>query len=76
MAYSLIAGFDTKEFFARRAVALPNQETFTPKPPITYLSQDMYVGATLIINSFIFQLIDADEYALRYMEINEFQVIF
>jgi hypothetical protein len=35
----------------------------------------MYVGATLIINSFKFQLINSDEYAFRYMEINEHQVI-
>ncbi|CAH1368316.1 hypothetical protein MTP99_009686 [Tenebrio molitor] len=67
------SGFDTKQFFARRAVALPGQEVFTSKPPITYTSQDMYVGATLIINSFKFQLINSDEYAFRYMEINEHQ---
>ncbi|XP_974278.2 EF-hand domain-containing family member C2 [Tribolium castaneum] len=67
------SGFDTKEFFARRSVALPNQGVYTSKPPITYKSQDMYVGATLIINSFKFVLIDADEYALRYMEIHDHQ---
>ncbi|RZC36583.1 EF-hand domain-containing family member C2 [Asbolus verrucosus] len=63
------SGFDSKQFFGRQSIALPGQEIFTSKPPKTYTSQDMYVGGTLIINSFKFELINADEYAFRYMEI-------
>lgn len=56
------------------SIPLPGQEIFTSKPPVTYTSQDMYIGATLIINSFKFELVSADEYALRYMEIHDHQV--
>lgn len=61
-------GFASKQFFARGPVNLPNQATYTSKAPETYQPQHMFVGASIIINSFKFVLIDADEYALRYME--------
>lgn len=35
-----------------------------------YLSNDLFVGACVNFNSHIFVLIDADEYAFRYMEQN------
>lgn len=35
-----------------------------------YLSNDLFVGACVNFNSYIFVLIDADEYAFRYMEQN------
>lgn len=49
---------------------MPGQAKFTSEPPRCYTPQHMYVGATLIINSYHFVLIDADEYALRYMELH------
>ena len=54
-------------------MALPGQEVFTSKPPVTYTSQHMYIGAIIIVNSFVFELVAADEYALRYMEIHDYQ---
>ncbi|XP_022907177.1 EF-hand domain-containing family member C2-like [Onthophagus taurus] len=64
------SGFKSSQFFKRLPVQLPGQAIFTSKPPKNYTAQHMYVGAQLIINSFQFVLIDADEYALRFMEIN------
>ncbi|GJQ82716.1 hypothetical protein Trydic_g19726 [Trypoxylus dichotomus] len=64
------SGFATSQFFSRDKVKLPGQPVYSSKPPKCYTPQHMFVGAQLIINSFHFILIDADEYALRYMEIN------
>ncbi|KAF5307729.1 hypothetical protein FQR65_LT06600 [Abscondita terminalis] len=63
-------GFSSRPFFKKARVQLPGQAVFTSKPPECYGIQHMYVGATLVINSFEFVLIDADDYALRYMELN------
>lgn len=49
---------------------MPGQKMFTSKKPETYKPQHMFVGASIIINSFHFVLINADEYALRYMELH------
>lgn len=68
------SGFKESEFFKRSPIQLPGQPTFTNKPPLCYTPQHMFVGATLIINSFHFVLINADEYALRYMELHSNEV--
>ncbi|XP_018325854.1 EF-hand domain-containing family member C2-like [Agrilus planipennis] len=64
------SGFATNQFLGRGPVMLPGQAIFVSDPPKNYTAQHMYIGATLLINSFKFVLVDADEYALRYMEIN------
>lgn len=64
------SGFKQSQFLRRDTVKLPGQAYFTSKPPKCYKPQHMYVGAQLIINSYFFVLINADEYALRFMEIN------
>ncbi|XP_074032977.1 EF-hand domain containing 1.2 [Leptinotarsa decemlineata] len=64
------SGFATSNFLARGKIILPEQKVFTSKPPLCYTPQHMFIGATLIINGFEFILLDADEYALRYMELN------
>lgn len=61
-------------FQARGPIKLPSQDIFTSEPPEYYKAEHMYVGATVNFNGFIFVLIDADEYALRYQEINCNQV--
>lgn len=53
---------------------LPGQEVFTSEPPDYYEPHHFYVGATIILNSFQFILVEADEYALRYMEVHSSQV--
>ncbi|ERL90320.1 hypothetical protein D910_07669 [Dendroctonus ponderosae] len=62
--------FSASTFSSRAEVQLPGQKIFTSKPPLSYTPQHMFIGATLIINGFKFVLVEADEYALRYMEIN------
>ncbi|KAJ8961102.1 hypothetical protein NQ318_008778 [Aromia moschata] len=64
------SGFKTSMFLRRGSVQLPGQKVFTSKPPLCYTPQHMFVGAMLIITGYEFILIDADEYALRYMELN------
>lgn len=46
----------------------PGQELFKSKPSKYFKAQDLYVGAPLCLNNFHFQLLDADEYTLNYME--------
>lgn len=57
-------------FLVRCKIKLPGQDVFVSEEYDYYEAQHLYVGATLDINGFIFILIDADEYALRYMEIH------
>lgn len=64
------SGFPKSTFLKRTDAFLPGQKRFTSTPPLKYTSQQMFVGATLIIFNWEFVLIDADEYALRYMEIH------
>ncbi|XP_060516892.1 EF-hand domain-containing family member C2-like isoform X2 [Cylas formicarius] len=64
------SGFVTSTFFKKARVQLAGQKTYTSKPPLYYTPQHMYIGATLIINGFEFILTTADDYALRYMELN------
>ncbi|KAG5872507.1 hypothetical protein JTB14_027095 [Gonioctena quinquepunctata] len=64
------SGFTTSTFLSRNRIKLPAQKVYTSKPPLCYTPQHMFIGATLIINGFEFVLVDADEYALRYMELN------
>lgn len=49
---------------------LPNQEIFVSRKPDYYKSEDFYIGARLNLNNFIFEMISADIYALRYMELH------
>ncbi|KAL1497141.1 hypothetical protein ABEB36_008147 [Hypothenemus hampei] len=64
------SGFGTSTFASRAEVQLPGQKIYVSKHPLCYTSEHMYIGATLIINGFTFVLTNADEYALRYMELN------
>ncbi|CAH0563867.1 unnamed protein product [Brassicogethes aeneus] len=64
------SGFKTSCFFQRCPVKLPGQRVFSSEAPLYYTPQHMFIGATLIINGFQFVLINADEYALRFMELN------
>lgn len=52
----------------RQRVKKPNQPRYGTELSDYYLASDMFVGNTVELNRFRFQLIDADEYAFRYME--------
>ncbi|XP_026734418.1 EF-hand domain-containing family member C2-like [Trichoplusia ni] len=64
------SGFKGGKFFRRDKMYLPDVDFFVPKEPPTYTDQDMWVGNELVVNKHRFRLIAADEYALRYMELN------
>ncbi|XP_067013861.2 EF-hand domain-containing family member C2 [Anabrus simplex] len=63
-------GFQGGMFFSRNKIYKPGQELFVPKEPDIYTQDDFYVGNVLVLNDFLFMLMDADEYAYRYMEVN------
>ncbi|XP_049854500.1 EF-hand domain-containing family member C2-like isoform X1 [Schistocerca gregaria] len=63
-------GFKGGMFYARDKMYKPGQDFFTNKEPDAYTTQDLFVGNVLNIHEFLFRLVAADEYALRYMEIN------
>ena len=56
------------KFLERGRVKKPNQEMFSTRLSEYYMAQDLFVGAVVHFNKFRFILIDADEYAYRYME--------
>ncbi|XP_052753488.1 EF-hand domain-containing family member C2-like isoform X2 [Galleria mellonella] len=66
------SGFKGGKFFRRDKMYLPGVEFFVPKEPPSYTDKDMWVGNELVINKHRFRLVAADEYALRYMEVNEY----
>ncbi|XP_069568135.1 EF-hand domain-containing family member C2 isoform X1 [Brachyistius frenatus] len=56
------------KFLERGRVKKPGQEVFKSKPSEYFTAQDLYVGASLCLNSRNFELLDADEYTFNYME--------
>lgn len=58
------------KFLERSRIKKPNQQPYSTDMSQYYLSNDLFVGACVNFNSHIFVLIDADEYAFRYMEQN------
>lgn len=50
---------------------LPQQCMFTSHRPESYSSQMLYIGAKVEFNGFSFQITDADEFTLNYMESHE-----
>ncbi|KAK5860609.1 hypothetical protein PBY51_022072 [Eleginops maclovinus] len=56
------------KFLERGRVMKPGQELFTSRPYEYFTAQDLYIGATVCLNDKPFQLLDADEYTLNYME--------
>ncbi|XP_054011468.1 EF-hand domain-containing family member C2-like isoform X1 [Hylaeus anthracinus] len=64
------SGFRRSLFQKRMPVMLPNQEIFVNRKPDYYKPKDFYIGARVNLNNFIFELISADVYALRYMELH------
>ncbi|XP_046566308.1 EF-hand domain-containing family member C2-like isoform X2 [Haliotis rubra] len=56
------------KFLERGRVKKPGQEPYSTEISSYYTAQDLFVGASVEFNKFKFILIDADEYAFRYME--------
>ncbi|KAJ8362253.1 hypothetical protein AAFF_G00386760 [Aldrovandia affinis] len=62
------------KFLERGRVKTPGQELFKSDLSECYGAQDLYVGARLCLNAHEFQLTDADEFTLSYMEQNAEEV--
>ncbi len=63
-------GINGGRFLERGKVKRPNQAAYSTKLPEYYDYHDMFVGSVLILNSFYFQLFDADEYCYSFMRKN------
>ncbi|XP_036395881.1 EF-hand domain-containing family member C2, partial [Megalops cyprinoides] len=58
------------KFMERGRVKKPRQELFKSELSEYFKAQDLYLGARLCMNSQEFELVDADEYTMNYMEQN------
>lgn len=56
------------KFLERNRIKKPNQERFGTELSEYYTTGDLYVGSRVAFHSHMFILMDADEYAFRYME--------
>jgi len=66
----LLSGIIGGKFLERSRIKKPLQPLYSTKMSEYYLALDLFVGAFVDFNSHKFILIDADEYAFRYMENN------
>ncbi|XP_067948008.1 EF-hand domain-containing family member C2-like [Watersipora subatra] len=62
------SGMGGGKFLERQRVKKPNQPRYGIELSEYYQASDMFVGNTVELNRFKFTIIDADEYAFRYME--------
>lgn len=62
------AGFKGGEFIGRTKIYFPNQDKFTSQRPIAYKASDLYLGAVVNFRNFIFQIMSADLFALKFLE--------
>lgn len=58
----------------RIRVKKPGQEVFKSELSEYIQAEDLYIGARVTVNGYLFHLLNADEYTLRYMEENSDQV--
>ncbi|XP_011304473.1 EF-hand domain-containing family member C2 [Fopius arisanus] len=63
-------GFTRSLFQKRMEVPLPGQEFYSSVKPQYFEPHDFYIGADLNLGGFNFHLTSADDYTLRYMELN------
>ncbi|CAH8430283.1 unnamed protein product [Schistosoma intercalatum] len=62
------SGFQGGLFLERSKIKKPDSKLFDNKPMEYYKPTDLYVGAKLDFNTFLFELTEADDYTLDYME--------
>ena len=62
------------KFLERDRVKKPGQIPYSTELSQYYMAPDLFVGATVSFNQHKFILIDADEYAFRYMEEHPLEV--
>ncbi|XP_063223846.1 EF-hand domain-containing family member C2-like isoform X2 [Bacillus rossius redtenbacheri] len=64
------SGFRGGQMFSRERVEKPGQERYGSRTPAFYRPDDLFLGSVVVLHCFAFALRDADEYTLRYMELN------
>ncbi|XP_020140631.1 EF-hand domain-containing family member C2 [Microcebus murinus] len=64
------SGIAGGKFLKRSRVKKPGQEIFKSELSEYIKAEELYVGATVNINGYLFLLLNADEYTLNYMEKN------
>lgn len=70
------SGFSGGQFLHQSKFFLPDQDLLAAQRPKQYTPQHLYIGATVNLNSHIFQIVGAEDYALDYMERNRQQFPF
>jgi hypothetical protein len=68
MDFTSFPGIIGGKFLERGRVKKPMQERYSTDLSEYYTASDLFVGAVVDFNCHRFVLIDADEYAFRYME--------
>lgn len=68
--YSVSLGNAGGMFLKRSRVKKPGQEVFKSEFSEYVKAEELYIGATVNINGYLFFLLNADEYTLNYMENN------
>jgi hypothetical protein len=68
--YSVSLGNAGGMFLKRSRVKKPGQEVFKSEFSEYIKAEELYIGATVNINGYLFILLNADEYTLNYMENN------
>lgn len=66
-----LLGLPKGNFLLRNRVKKPGHQPEIGNDPEFYAPKDLYVGNIININGYSFQLIDADEFSLCYMEANK-----
>lgn len=61
-------------FLKRSRVKKPGQEVFKSEPSEYIKAEELYIGARVNVNGYLFHLLNADKYTLRYMEENSDKV--
>ncbi|XP_039107841.1 EF-hand domain-containing family member C2 isoform X2 [Hyaena hyaena] len=64
------SGFTGGMFLKRSRVKKPGQEVFKSEPSEYIKAEELYIGARVNVNGYLFHLLNADKYTLRYMEEN------
>ncbi|XP_032331163.1 EF-hand domain-containing family member C2 [Camelus ferus] len=64
------SGFTGGMFLKRSRVKKPGQEVFKSELSEYIKAEELYIGAKVNVNGYMFLLLNADEYTLKYMEEN------
>ncbi|XP_022271724.1 EF-hand domain-containing family member C2 isoform X4 [Canis lupus baileyi] len=64
------SGITGGKFLKRIRVKKPGQEVFKSELSEYIKAEELYIGATVNVNGYLFLLLNADEYTLNYMETN------